>query len=127
MLAQQIAAIRVSSMAPDVPRWFADGVGYWAAAKAYSKDEEVGTWDEQATAAANSMAAPGDFATGKMPEDQAALASYLFIKQLRSDPSRFARIFRFLEQGYSFDRAFAEALGKPPAEFFGGNQRRRRR
>lgn len=129
ILAQQLAAIYVTSLAPDVPRWFADGAGYWAAAKIYSRDDSVSKWDEQAKSVYATMEKPSDFATGRMPEHEAALVGYLFVTDLRSDSGRFAKLFKFLDSNYSFERAFTEALGKSPAEYFneaGARQSNRR-
>ncbi len=117
-LAQQLAALYVTNLAPDVPRWFADGAGYWAAARIFPKDDVVSKWDEQAKSIFANMKKPGDFATGKMPEHEAALVSYLFVNNLRNNASRFAKIFKFLDAGYSFERAFTEAMGQTPAEYF---------
>lgn len=126
-LAQQLGALYISNLAPDIPRWFADGAGYWAAAKLYPRDDVVSQWGEQAEAVVAKMQEPSDFATGKLPEHEAALAGYLFVTQLRTDASRFAKLFKFLESNYSFERAFTETFGQPPAEYFGkGNQRRNR-
>ena len=127
ILAQQLAAIYVTNLAPDVPRWFADGAGYWAAAKVFPRDDLVSKWDEQAKSVYATMEKPGDFATGRLPEHDAALVSYLFVSDLRSDAARFSKLFKFLDSNYSFERAFTEALGKPPAEYFSGAGARQKR
>jgi hypothetical protein len=127
ILAQQLAAIYVTNLAPDVPRWFADGAGYWAAAKVFPRDELVSKWDEQAKSVYAQMEKPGDFATGRLPEHDAALVSYLFVSDLRSDSARFSKLFKFLDSNYSFERAFTEALGKTPAEYFSGAGARQNR
>ncbi|MCH2180572.1 MAG: hypothetical protein MK108_01075 [Mariniblastus sp.] len=127
ILAQQLGAIYVNNLAPDVPRWFADGAGYWAAAKVFPRDDLVSKWDEQAKSVYATMEKPGDFATGQLPEHDAALVGYLFLTNLRSDAGRFAKLFKFLDSNYSFERAFTEALGQPPAEYFSGAGARQNR
>ncbi len=118
-LAQQLAAVHVANLAPDVPRWFADGVGYWTAKKLYSKDETVKSWDVDAKAAAASMIKPDDFIQNKMPADKAALVAYLFVRQLKSDSSRFNKLMKAMRDGGSFSDSFGTAFGMQPEQMFG--------
>ena len=128
-LAQQLAAIKMADLSPDIPRWFADGVGYWVAEKTFPKDEATKSWDEKAAQIMTNMESPGDFLQGKLPEHQAALISYVFIKELRSNSSRFSKLLRELREGKAFDEAFKRSYGATPEEMFGvrdNNNRRRR-
>ena len=126
-LARQLAAIKVASLTGDVPRWFADGVGYWVAGRAFSRDEATKTWDTQAEAIMADMQQPGDFLEGKLPEHQAALVGYMFVKQLRSDTGRFAKLLKSLNDGKPFEQSFTLAYGSTPKQMFdtGGRNRNR--
>jgi hypothetical protein len=79
-LAQQLAALHVSTLRANVPRWFADGMGYWAAARALPKNEDLKSIDQRSREVVRSMQRPDDFAQGRMPEHLAALAAYAYIK-----------------------------------------------
>ncbi len=125
-LAQQLAAIKIASLSPDVPRWFADGVGFWVAARTFPRDDEVKDWDSQAAAVIAEMQQPDDFLDGKLVEHQAALVAYVFVKQLRLDSSRFTKLFKLLRQETPFDQAFNFAYGATPKEMFGSNSNRNR-
>ncbi len=122
-LTRQITAVYAASMASDVPRWFADGLGYWAAAKIHSKEDEVDTWETKANEIMSNMRRTDDFMTGRLPDHQAALVSYVFVKQLRSDSGRFNRLLGLLRSGQSFEDAFLKTYGKKPSEIYRGGGR----
>jgi len=115
-LTHQIAAIHVASLAPDVPRWFADGMGLWTAKKLLGKDEAMKSLDGRAEQAMASMVNPDDFVTNKMPADKAALVSYLFIKQLKSNSSSYSKLIKAMGQGKTFAKSFETAYGKSPSQ-----------
>ena len=126
LLTQQIVAIQTASLAADVPTWFADGVGYWTAKKIHSREEAVKSWDADAWAAANTMNRPDDFIMNRMPSDQAARVSYLFVKTLKSDGTRFRKLTRLMQEGNTFANSFQLAFGSAPDKLFGTiNQRGR--
>lgn len=116
-LARNVAAVAQASRATDVPRWFADGMGYSLAAKVYGRADEVAAWEAEATAAAGRMSQPDDFIAGKLAEDQAGLIAYAFLNKLRSSGPRFNKLLGALEKGTAFESAFQEAFGQTPAEF----------
>ncbi len=118
-VARQVAALHVAQLAPDVPRWFAAGAGYWAAARAMERHPRVKTWEDLAEAAERRQAAPGDFANGRLTDDDAALVGYLFVQQLRSDSGKLHRLLREMREGNTFAQAFQSVLGAPPEAFFG--------
>ena len=118
-LAQQIAALHTANLAPDVPRWFADGVGYWTAKKLFSRDDAVKSWDIDAKSAAASMIRPDDFIKNNMPADKAALVSYLFVRQLKSDTTRFNKLMQLMRDGGGFADSFGSAFGMQPEQVFG--------
>lgn len=118
-LARQLGAIKVSNLSSDMPRWFADGMGRWLAERIYPKDESIKTWDNQANHIVANMNQPGDFLAGKLPEHHAGLVSYLFVKRLRGDSSRFKKLFRSLSDNRPFEQAFLLAYGATPQSLFG--------
>ena len=118
-LAHQIAAVHVASLAPDVPRWFADGMGLWTAKKLLGRDEAMKSLDADAQVAMANMVNPDDFVTNKMPADKAALVSYLFIKQLRSNSSSYSKLIKTMGQGKTFAKSFASAYGGTPSQMLG--------
>ena len=121
-LAHQIAAVHVASLAPDVPRWFADGVGLWTAKKIVGKDEAMKSLDSNAQTAMANMVNPDDFVTNKMPADKAALVSYLFIKELRSKSGSYSKLIKSMGQGKTFEKSFASAYGGTPSQMLGQNK-----
>jgi mono/diheme cytochrome c family protein len=120
-LARQIAAIHVANLAPDMPRWFADGVGLWTAKKVFSRDEEMKALDATAEAIAAGMNKPDDFVQNRMPSDQAALVGYLFIKQLRAQSASYGKLMSGLAAGDSFEKSFEAAYGGSPSQLLGQN------
>lgn len=126
-LAQQIAAIHVANLAPDMPRWFADGVGLWTARKIFSRDEKMKSLDVDAEAAAASMTKADDFVQNRMPSDKAALVSYLFVKQLRSNSSSYNKLMKGLAAGNTFEKSFETAYGGSPSKLLGQERPRNRR
>ncbi len=115
-LVQQMAALHVASLAPDVPRWFADGVGYWTAKKILAQQEAVKAWDAESVAAAGTMKQPDDFINNRMPAEQAGLVSYLFVKSLKSKGGSFDDLLDSMRDGKSFERSFTTAFGTTAAE-----------
>ena len=126
-LAYQLAALYAANLAPDVPRWFADGVGLWTAKKILSKEDEMKSLDDRAEAAMASMSRPDDFVSNKMPSDRAALVSYLFIKRLRSNSGAYNKLMSRLKEGQPFETSFALVFGGSPSQLMGQTTRRRGR
>ena len=128
---QHIAAVAVRDLAVDVPKWFADGAGFVIAKKTYPRDESARQWTEKADAAVKNMNRPDDFVQDRMPEDQAALVSYLFVSSLMKDSGSFNKLLRLISEGATFDEGFNEVYGGSAAElinnFYGQNNRRGRR
>jgi hypothetical protein len=126
-LARQITAVHTANLAPDVPRWFADGVGYWTAKKMYAREDEAKSWDADAWAAAESMNKPDDFIKNQMPADQAALVSYLFVKSLKSDGARFRRLMKMMQEDNTFVKSFEFVYGSTPEQLFNTKMKNRGR
>ncbi|MEM7455529.1 MAG: c-type cytochrome domain-containing protein [Planctomycetota bacterium] len=125
-IATAVSSAYAASQGADVPAWFADGAGHWMASRVYPREDEVKEWESQAEIVMNNMENPGDFVTGRIPEHQAALVSYLFVNKLRGSTGSFRRLLGNLREGIPFDDSFAEAFGQTPAEMLGANPPRRR-
>ena len=76
--------------------------------------------ESRAEQAMASMVNPDDFVTNKMPADKAALVSYLFIKQLKSNSGSYSKLIKAMGQGNTFAKSFAAAYGKSPSQMLGG-------
>lgn len=120
LLARTLAATHIADLDPSVPRWFADGMGFYAAAQLFGKDEQVRAWEQDAVAAARSMQRPDDFLKGRLDEDKAGLVSYVFVRGLRSDKRRFGKLITSLLSGENFDKSFESIYGSSPEKFFDG-------
>ena len=119
-LARQMGATYVSSLAPQTPRWFVDGMGYWIASKSVPRAEGVSEWDDQAETLIGQMAKPDDFIRGQLPDDQTALVSFYFISELRKKNSgKFSRLLAALENGEPFDAAFTSVYRTTPSKYVG--------
>ena len=116
-LCRNLCAIYNDSLAPDVPRWFADGMGHSMAAKIYKNSEEAASWEPRAMELVRTMAQPDDFIEGRLPEDQAGLVSYYFLSQLRANGGRFGKLVSDLTAGKLFNDSFTKAYGQSPKDF----------
>lgn len=124
-LGRNLAAVYYDSLAEDVPRWFADGMGYSAAAKIFSRSDEAASWEARALETVRRMNQPDDFIAGRLPEDQAGLAGYYFLAQLRTNGGAFNKLLGGLTKGQLFEDSFAKAFGLPPNEFLQGGSERK--
>jgi hypothetical protein len=125
-MTQQLSALHIASMAGDVPRWFADGVGYTIASKLNRKSPAIKMWQTAASEVSDKMETPFDFATGKLNDLDSGLAGYVYVQKMKRNRSM-DRIIELLQKGSLFEEAFAATVGATPREFFKQNQRRRRR
>lgn len=125
-LAHQIASLHVASLAPDMPRWFADGVGLWTAKKILSKEDAMKSLESRAETAAASMVSPDDFVQNRMPSDRAALVGYLFVKRLRSEAGTFSKLMSQIQKQRSFEAAFKDVYKGSPSELLGQQKKRAR-
>ena len=117
-LVSPIYSVAVATRGGDLPRWFAEGVGVAAA-----NNRQKLTRSERNERTAGLLSAVGQtndakqFLEGKLPpevSDQVgtAIASSLIAKKQRK---RFSSMMRRLKDGESFEQAFANQFGKPPA------------
>jgi len=116
-LVRNVAAIYHDSLASDVPRWFADGMGHAVAFKICTRSEEAGSWEGRAMDLVRTMSSPNDFIAGRLPEDQAGLIAYYFLSQLRANSGRFGKLLAGMAEGQSFNDSFTQAFGQTPQDF----------
>lgn len=122
VMTRQLTSMHVADLAPGIPRWFADGMGFRVAAEMYKKDPTVQAWQKDAVAAAKSMNRIDDFLKNRMDEDKSGLVSFLFVGQLKSNRSRFKKLMQGLKDGKEFNAVFAKVYGSTPEKFFEGYQ-----
>jgi mono/diheme cytochrome c family protein len=113
VLMQQVAAVYMASLAPDIPRWFSDGTGYWVAASHASKNDLVKAWEAASVGAARSLTTPADLLEGRISGRDAGLVGYQVIKTLKKRSSSFNRMLASLRNKESFAQAFEGAFGAP--------------
>ena len=115
-LTRQITALHIADLSPTIPDWFCDGVALWTASKIHRDLAETRQWDDAGAAAAASMKRPDDFLMERMPEDQAALVSFLFIKRLGEKTGQFNKLMNRLRDHEDFAIVFRQVYGSTPAE-----------
>lgn len=104
-LARQLAALYGATVAGDMPRWFAEGLGYDAAAKMYPRADTVKSWPSAAQQAAQ-RSSGDDLVRGRLSEEVAALVGYSIVTRLKSDASRFNRFWAALQRTGNFAESF---------------------
>jgi len=124
VLIQRLAAAATQDLSYQVPRWFADGLGFRIAA-GIAKDDVSKGWSDQASAAAKQMRQPDDFLNERLPENQAGLVGYLFIDALHNNRKAFRTLIENLGNGTGFEQAFNQAYSASPSDlinaWFGKN------
>ena len=120
VLTRQLASMHVADLAPGIPRWFADGMGFRVAAELHKKDPVVKAWEQDAVAAAKSMSRIDDFLNNRMDEDKSGLVSFLFVGRLKSDRGRFKKLMIGLKNGENFEAVFTQVYGGTPKKLFEG-------
>jgi hypothetical protein len=116
LIAQELAAVYVSSLGSGVPRWFAEGCGRVVASRiAPSSDTRVSKWDEELSGVVGSLAAPDDFIKDKLPAEQSDVCSFSFAKFLMTNRG-FPNLIDLLRKGGDFKKSFNEAIGATPEQ-----------
>ena len=108
-LTQQLTALHIAAKSPDVPRWFADGVGYSVAARLNKKNDIVKDWTVRAANVVDSMKEPFAFTNGKLNELDSGLAGFAYVKELKKSGD-LTKLIRNLNQGFSFSNSFSAVL-----------------
>jgi mono/diheme cytochrome c family protein len=117
LIAQQLAAVYVASQGSGVPTWFAEGTGRVIATRLVDgPDSRIEKWDAAVPQAVAAMRAPDDFLTGKVSDDEAAIASYSFVKFLMAEPRKHQILLDGLREGGQFNAQFAQAYGGTPSQ-----------
>ncbi len=117
-LARDIASVHVANWDASVPRWFADGMGYWVASKMFRRDPVVQQWQLDSQSALASMKKPDDFLGNSMAADQAALVGFRFVEMLQGKSRQFKILVKKLREDGNFESAFYDSYGITPEEFF---------
>jgi mono/diheme cytochrome c family protein len=115
LLAQQIAGTYVASIG-QVPRWFAEGSARVAAAQVQPDDARIKAWDDSLSGVLGAMNQSDDFLTGKLPPEQADIASYSFVQFLRGDAKRYDGLMQAVRGGENFTQAFSTVYGGSPSQ-----------
>lgn len=113
LVAQQLAGTYIASL-NNAPRWFSEGCARVAAGRLAAKDPRVAAWKNGLIPAAAKMTKPSDFMTGKIPPEDADIASYAFITGLMKDSKRFNALLDGLRAGEDFTKLFVNSYGAGP-------------
>ena len=105
-LCRVIGAAGVSAMSMGVPNWFADGMGYTIAERAFPKAEDVKAWRPAAVEAGRKVKRIEDLIDGKLSQQITGLAGFQLVTLLRQDGATFKRFIADLHAGKEFDGAF---------------------
>ena len=116
LVAQQLAGAYVASLG-DVPRWFAEGSARAIAAHVDARDPRVHQWDERAEKLLNTTTKPEGFLTATLPAEDSDVLAYSFVsKFLMAPATRYTALIHALQDGMSFDDAFAKYYKGTPEE-----------
>ncbi len=115
LIGQQLAAVHVASLGRGVPTWFAEGTGRVVATRLVEgPDSRIDKWDPAVPQVIGMMTAPDDFLTGKLSDEEAAVAAYSFVKFLIKDARKHQILLDNLAKGGEFGKSFATAFGGTP-------------
>jgi mono/diheme cytochrome c family protein len=117
LIAQQLAAVYVASQGRGVPTWFAEGTGRVVATRlVQGPDSRIDKWDPAVPQVIAAMNAPDDFLTGKLSDEEAAVAAYSFVKFLMKDVRKHQILLDGLRAGGEFNKTFADSFGGTPTQ-----------
>ena len=115
LVGQQVAGTYVASLGT-LPRWFSEGTGRVVAAKIAPQDKRIAAWDNALPGVLGGMSQTDDFLKGRLPAEDADVASYSFVRFLMDDSARFTTLLAELRKGQPFDRSFAKIYGAIPSQ-----------
>ncbi|MDA1055063.1 MAG: hypothetical protein O3C40_31965 [Planctomycetota bacterium] len=115
LVAQQLAGTYIASL-NNPPRWFSEGCARVAASRLAAKDPRVVAWKNGLGPAVAKMVKPSDFLTGKLPPEDADIASYAFVAALMKDSKRFGAILDGLRAEEDFSKLFVNSYGASPEQ-----------
>ena len=117
-LARDIASVQVANWDASVPRWFADGMGYWVASKMFRRHPLIKQWQSESVIAMGSMKKASDFLGNNMAADHAALVGYQFVEMLQGKSRQFKLLMKNLREDGNFSAAFSSSYGTTPEAYF---------
>jgi hypothetical protein len=115
LLAQQMVGAYIANLGK-IPRWFAEGTARAVAARFEPKDPRIKLWDDQLPRVLATTDKRQDFFSDGLPPEDNDVLSYSYVKFLMSSAPRYASLIAALQQGVTFDQAFAKAYAAAPAE-----------
>lgn len=118
LVAQQLAGAYLASLG-EVPEWFAEGSARALVARIDDTDNRNVEWDAQVADIVASQKGPDDFLNGGLPQEQANVAGYSFVKFLMTDMKRYNALIKQLREGKTFTLAFANNYGASPKQLTG--------
>jgi len=113
LVAQELAGTYIASL-NNPPRWFSEGCARVAASRLAAKDPRVAAWKTDLGSALSKMTKPNDFMTGKMPPEDADIASFSFVSGLMKSPKGFSALLDGLRAGEDFNTLFIASYRASP-------------
>ncbi|MBI3839781.1 MAG: hypothetical protein HY288_17805 [Planctomycetia bacterium] len=115
LLAQQIAGAYVASLGK-IPRWFAEGTARAVAAKFDPKDPRIKLWEDQIARILHGTDKPDAFLSARLAPEDGDILSYSYVKFLMTASNRYTSLIAALQQGSTFEPAFAKTFGSSPSQ-----------
>jgi hypothetical protein len=114
LIAQELAAVHVASLAGAPPSWFSEGSGRVLAGRLDARSARVRGWSDRLRdlAPAGKM---DTFINRGLPLEDNDVAAYGFVKELAASGSKYNSLLAALRNGEEFDRAFPRLFGPLPA------------
>ncbi|MEM7313735.1 MAG: c-type cytochrome domain-containing protein [Planctomycetota bacterium] len=112
---EQIAALATTEIG-EVPDWFATGTGRAIVARLAPKDKRVIEWRD--TAKKLNRVKPDDFLNNRLPPQDSAIVSYVFVDRLMKSVKSYRKLLGEIRNGTEFNSAFTSAYGSSPAVAF---------
>ena len=113
MLAETVASAACAGRG--MPLWFSRGAGRAVAARVAPKADCVQQWKRDVSAALPKLGTPADFLAGHSEPAAATAAAGGFVTAIAAG-TRLAQIIEALDNGATFDEAFAKVLKATPAQ-----------
>lgn len=114
--AEQLTAAAL--IARGAPAWFAQGAGRTVGMRVAPKSGVVKAWRSEAVDAAARLGSPEDFFGGNVGPVALAAIGGGFLSELSPSPARLEAVVKRLDDGATFDAAFADVFKAPPPALF---------
>ncbi len=115
-----LASLVVAMRGGGVPRWFAEGIGRATAAKLAGRElPAVDAWNRDLPSAVSIMKDGQQFVKNELTPEQSDVIAYGLATAMlsRNQRRQYDALIRSLPAAASFDAAFEQAFGVPPADF----------